>query len=180
MAILIPPKTPHAQVAATALGHLSETGPISEGGATVALVAQALRGTGLGLRAGELVTNIIVCVNVAAAGTAGVVNVGLYSSAYGKLASTGDVNTSFTAIGQVAIALTTPYTATVEDVFYPVVLMTTAFGTTQPSLVGSGQTGGSVALVGKPKPFWLQATQSSLPTTATPADTGAAIWFAVS
>lgn len=105
---------------------------------------------------------------------------GLVDSAYNKLAISGEVQASFTTTGPKACALTAPYTITADGLYYAVFLMITAYGTTQPSLVSSGQTGGSVALSGKPKAHWFQASQATIPATATPSDSGVAVWFGVS
>lgn len=79
-----------------------------------------------------------------------------------------------------ALALSAAYTVPTDGLYYPVVLMSTPFGTTQPSLMSGAGAGMSAPLAGKPRANWFQVGQTSLPTTATPADTSAAIWFAVS
>lgn len=179
MGILSPQRTPRPQIDATAQGFLSDTYPLGANGGSVALAAQTMRVTLLGLRQGDVVTNIILAVNVAAAGTAGVVNVGLYDSSLNRVALSGDVNASLTAIGLKSCALTSPYTVTADGAFYAAVLMTTAYGTTQPSLVSNNATGASGSLAGKPKMNGSQGGQSSLPVTASLSDTGVIVWFAV-
>lgn len=179
-AIVPAPKKDRTQIRQTALGYIAETYPVTNISANVALSAQALRATAIGLRAGDIVTNIIVSVNVAAGGTAGVIFVGLLDSTYNKLLISADVNASFTTTGNKVLALTAPYTVTADGLFYCVINMTTAFGTTQPSIGSSGQTGISGAIGANPKPNWVQTSQATIPTTATPADTSAAPWFAVS
>lgn len=168
------------QLRATACGYISETAPLVGVSSTVALSAQGVRATSLGLRAGDVVTNIIVCVQTAAAGTAGVVTVGFYSAASALLASSADVQASFTSTGQKTLAVSTPYTVPADGLFYAAILMSTAYGTTQPAIMSAGGAGGSVALAGKSRPWWLHGGQASLPNPATPGDTSAAPWFAVS
>lgn len=174
------PAKDRSQTANTALGFISATSSVQGIVSQVAMTNQNLRATAVGLRAGDVVSNIIVLVQTAAAGTAGVVNVGLYDAAYNKVASSGDVNTNYTATGLISAALTSQYTVTSDGLFYPVWLMTTAYGTTQPSLGGTGINGLGNALGSNPRPNWVQAAQSSLPTTATPAANATALWFAVS
>lgn len=163
-----------------ALGYIAETAPLAGGVSSFATAAGALRGTALYLRAGDIVTNIIPVVTVVAAGVAGSVNVGLLDSTYNRLAISGEVQAQFTTLGPRVCALTAPYTVTADGLYYPVFLLITGFGTTQPSLVSGGQTGSSVALAGRPKAHWNQNGQVSIPATATPGDTGVAPWFGVS
>lgn len=173
-------KRTRGDLATTARGLISETFPLGACTASLAVANQALRGTALGLRAGDLVTNIVAYVSVAASGTAGAVTVGLLDATYNKLVISGDVHASFAATGAAVCALTTPYTVLADGLYFPVLSMTTAFGTTQPSLVAGGATGVSGAISTNPRPAWLQGGQSSIPTTATPADTATAAWFGVS
>lgn len=173
------PRKDRTQLRTTGLGYISETGALQYCTASFALVAQALRATALGLRAGDVVTNIIVCVDIAAAGTAGVVNVGLYDAAANKLAASGDVQATLAATGVKACALTAPFTVTADAIYYAVIDMTTAYGTTQPSLGSQTRPVTVAPLAGQPKTFWTQAGQASLPATATPADSSTAVWFAV-
>lgn len=168
------------QIRDTGLGEMSVAFPLSGATASIALAAQALRGTAIGLKRGDVVTNILASVSVAAGGTAGVVNVGLYSAAYGKLAVSGDVQSQLTSLGPVALALTAPYTVTADGLYYPVIDMTTAYGTTQPSLAGAGASGTSAPLGSNPVAHFVMNTQPSLPTTIVPGTTSVSVWLGVS
>ena len=175
-----PPGTSRDQIRETGLGHITATSAAVGISTNLALVAQALRGTGLGLRAGDIVTNIIVLVQTIASGTPGVVYAGLLDSNYNRLVISADVNTLLTTLGQAVLPLTAPYTVPTDGLYFPVILMATAYGSTQPSLIAGGLAGISGAIAGKPQPTFVQTGQATIPTTATPAATSGAPWFAVS
>lgn len=172
--------TSRDQILRDALGFYAESSPLISMGAATALAAQSARFTSIALRAGDVVSNIVVCVSTAASGTAGVANVALYNSASVLKASSGNVQANLAIQGLQACALTVPYVVPTVGIYYCAVLMTTAYGTTQPTLGGNSLTGASVALSGKSKVSGIQTSQSSLPDPAALADSGVSIWFGVS
>lgn len=169
------------QIRTEGLGYKSWTFPnIGTGSGATALASQVLRGAALGLKAGDVITNLIVQTTVAAGGTAGSVLAGLYSSAYGKLVVTADVQAALTATaGLITLPLTAPFTITVDGVYFPVIDLVTVYGTTQPSLLSASAGTSPPAFSTSPMPSFAQTSQATLPTTITPATSGIGLWFAV-
>lgn len=170
---------PRSQLALTAQGLITEN--FSRGSATLTstLVAQTVRGGIIGLRAGDVVTNLHCHTTTTGVG-AGYARMGLYALAGGQLGVSGDANAAFIGTaGLLTIALGTPYTVLADGGFYVCVLADLA--TTQPTLargngnVGSGAAIGSGSLAGV-----SQTAQASLPASATFAISSISFWFGVS
>ncbi|MBA2642364.1 MAG: hypothetical protein H0U82_05505 [Actinobacteria bacterium] len=135
----------------------------------------------LGLRAGDVITNILTVLNVAAVGNT-LIKVGLFDASGNRVAVSNDIQASFqggTVPRVVVGALSTAYNVVTGGGYYACVL---GVGGTQPTLMraptvssGSTKVGGTGAL-----PYAQESGQTDLQTTATPAAAGNAFWFGVS
>jgi len=167
------------QLAVDGQGLISETYPRSAISAGSILVAQRIRGSILGLHAGDVVTNILALTTVTGTG-AGYARVALYSTAGVLLGTSGDANAAFTGVaGLLTIPLSTPYTILTSDDYYACVL--TDLATTQPTIGRRGNIGASDTAIGAGALFAvLQSAQASFPANATFATDGVTHWFGVS
>lgn len=171
--------TPRPQLALTAQGLIAETCERGNASGSQILTVQRIQGRILGLRAGDLVTNLHCITSVTGAG-AGYARMALFSTASAQLAVSGDANAAFIgAAGLLTIPLATPYTVLADGGFYVCVL--TDLATTQPSLrAGPVFTASGVAIGSGSMPVVLQSSQASFPATATFTTSTLAPWFGVS
>ena len=170
------PVTPRPQLAVTAQGLIAETferGSIVGGSIST---AQQVRGSMLGLRAGDVVTNLHADLIVAGVG-AGYARMALCSLAGVQLGLSGDANAAFTgAAGLLTIQLATPYTALVDVGFYVCTLSNLA--TTQPSFGrGSTSVGTDVGIGSGSARNVFQNSQASFPSSATFSALTVTYWF---
>lgn len=174
-------KTDRGQVAQTARGVIAETFPVFAANGTAAPASGDVRGSLVGLRAGDVVANITMNVNTIGA-TLTHAQFALYKKDGTLLANSADSTASFTgAAGNVTLAMATPYTVPADDGYYvalftsgttPPTMRTGTSGTALFSAIGSGAAAGVNF-----------ASQSSLPSTATFSASSAAssaLWAAIS
>jgi hypothetical protein len=129
------------------------------------------------LRAGEVVTNIVVQMTANGA-TLTLTKVGLFKKDGTQLGVSADASASFTsgASKNVAVPLITPYIVPTDDAYYASIL---CVGTTPPtiartSVVNAGQIIGSGV-----RRYALQASLSDMPSPAVFADAGLGYWFGI-
>lgn len=143
-----------AQNAIVSRGLLTEAYPMAAAlnalsALTAGQITMALAGLSNG--AGDVVTNIVVCIGTAAVGTAPtMMKLAIVKKDGTVLAATANVNSDakWLSTGYKAFALSSPYTVPADDGYYLAVLQVGAFGTTQPQLirVGSNQAAGVTQL----------------------------------
>ena len=175
--ITFPVPTPREQLLGSGLGCYAETFPhilCLSPSATAA--SQTAHGVAIGLRAGDVVTNISMqCENVGA--TLSLVKYGLYSKTGTRLGVTADIKASLAAAAIVTGALTSAYTVPADDVYYCVVL---AVGTTMPQFQRANATT-LVAVGSAPRPHFDTAGQADLGTTIAVSSNGSrGYWFGIS
>lgn len=158
-----------ASVQKQAQGILSEAYPIDAANASLVVATGVVYGAAVGLKAGDQVANILVPVDVLAAGTVPTtVTVGL-ADVNGKIvASSAELKAStiWTAtLGVVAAPLSAVYTVPYEGLFYPVFLSVGAWGTTQLALQKkvSATTSKLTNIVGGATRFFQWSGQAALP-----------------
>lgn len=144
--------------------NVSRSVPVSVG----ALVTGTTYFMGLPLRAGTLVSNITIVVTTAGAAVT-VSKVGLFSKAGVLLAVSADQGTNWHSLGNKTIAMVTPYTVPVSDMYY--VALLAVFTSTAPQVLRSTNSAiatqfgvpiGSGSLL-----FGVQLSQSNMPSPAT-------------
>lgn len=177
------PRRERDQLALTARGLIAEAHDMVNPAGN-ALASQTVYASLLGLRSGDTVTNIVVNVQVAGAGTVPTdVFFGLYSTAGTRLALTADVSADagLTATGYQDFALTAPYQVTADDGYYVVALQNGSWGTTAVQLTRGPNNAPVVGALGASAAVAVQQTgQASLPASATWAVGAFPFWFGVS
>lgn len=177
---------PRSQLALTARGLISEAFPAAAAsGAALALTSQRIYGVLLGLRAGDVVTNIVVTVATIATGTTPTgLYVALLSTAGTRLVVSANLKASSiwtTAIGPVEAPLSGPYTVLTDGGYYACVLMDGAFGTQNLQLARALPNNATLrSLSGGPVLSGYQAGQATFPATATLGANDSLLWFGVS
>lgn len=154
------------QLARTAAGVISEPFSPFSTPSTAAPTSQSIEGILIGLRAGDVVTGIILRVNVAAAGTSPTTaRFGLADSTGKILVLSGDLKTAAEwPQGAVKFAFTAPYTVLADGGYFPCFVVNGTWGTTQPTLTrGTSYTAATPAVSGKAPPGFSWNTQSDLP-----------------
>lgn len=122
---------------------------------------------GLGLAAGDVVTNIVTMCAGIGSGFSGIgMKVGVYSKAAALLAQSGDVSGQVASTGAKSLPLSAPYTVLTTDAYYLAILAITSSAPTlnrsNQNLVGLGPfSGGTLNVQG------VQTGQTDLPATAT-------------
>jgi hypothetical protein len=144
-------------------------------GSTI-LTTSVVQATGMPLRVGDRVSNIVVGVSVnSAAGT--LCKVGLYDKSGVLLASSADIQASFNSGSTpraIVGALTTPYVVPRTDLYYPAIVSVSG---TPPTLLRGVNLAASSFVIGTGQfPHW-QAAAADLTTPLTPAATGVGYWF---
>lgn len=182
-AMTFPQKTDRAQIALTARGLIAETFQLPIGPAGTAMTSQQVVGTIIGLRAGDVITNIVT--NTAAAGTSTAptnIFLGLYSLAGSRLALTADLaaSSNWTATGPSQSPLTVPYTVTADGGYYVAFLMNGAFAGTALQLFRGTNSLDPLKGVGAAAAFAVNQTgQATLPVSATFTVVNPPFWFGV-
>jgi hypothetical protein len=158
-------------------GLIAETFPRGAAAGQTTPTSGDVRATLIGLRAGDVVTNLHVIVAVVAA-TVTTAKLGLYSSADVLLASTANDTAIVTNLGTRTKAVSAPYTVTEDGGYYVAALVV---ATTMPQFVrGVSAVGVDTALTGGERICWVDAGETDLPATATPAASTSAVWFGIS
>lgn len=145
-----------AQLQTDGYGLKFQSAPLNTMPATVALTSGLVYAALIGLKVGDVITNM--CTMVAAGGTSlTLVKMGLYDTSGNRLAVTAESAASFGASGAKSIALTSAYTVPTTGPYYAAMLAVhggagptiprsaalafTAFGTGAPLVAGeAGQT----------------------------------------
>lgn len=161
------------------LGYYAETGMRVAASASSVTITQRVYFVGIGLLAGDVVSNIIVACNTIN-NTPTLTRLGLYSQAGALLASTADASTPFGSTGLKVTAVTTPYTILTDDLYYLAFLNVAATGAALNRL--NGGSSAFQASTGGVVPQGNQDSQSDLPASATITATANAfgLWMAVS
>lgn len=178
------------EIRRTSKGFLSETFPAQCSGGLVTVASQRIYGGGIGLAAGDVVTNIHVGVAVAGTSTAPTtIRLGLATSAGVIVATTADLHASanWTETGIPTSALTVPgaYTVPSDGLYYPCFLQNGSWAGTAMQLFMATALGVSVALTlgSNPTAMFQWSSQSDLPAVGaslTFQATGSPVWFGVS
>lgn len=159
------PRNERPRLSLTAQGLVSEPYPGILAGAATAPATQVVYGVLLGLRAGDVVTGIVIRNTVAAVGTdPTTARFGLATSAGVMLAVSGNVNAAASwATGARQHALSAPYTITSEGAYYACYVVNGTWSATQPTPLHATSTTGYTALTGKVAPAFQWAGQTDLP-----------------
>jgi hypothetical protein len=154
-----------SQLAQTAAGVISENYPPYVATSSNAPTSQVVFGYLLGLRAGDVVTGILLRSAVAAAGTAPTTaRFGIANSAGVILALSGNINAAASwPVGGVLGALTAPYTVLADGGYFACFVVNGTWGTTQPTLNRTSGLAGSGAVGGNVTPSFSWAGQTDLP-----------------
>lgn len=177
------------QVMSTALGIISENYRVSVANNTGAFPSQRIQGSLLGLCAGDVVTNLVFAVGVAAAGTAPtLLRCALLDKTGKVLVRTNDLSASaiWTSVGYAVAPLTAPYTVPATDGYYVVALENGAFGTTNVAVYIWVVTASLDVAIGSGVPLGFnQDAQTDLPAvgssvTMTVGGNSSRLWVAVS
>lgn len=169
------------QIALTAQGIIAETYDRGTNSSNVLLTSGDVVFGLVGLRAGDVVSNIHCSMSVAGVrGASGAAYVGLYSKTGTRLAQSADATATFTgSTGLLTVTLSAAYTVTANDGYYLAVFSN--FVDTQPTLMRGNAAGGVGLVVGTgARKNALQAGQSSLPASATLANGATLFWLACS
>lgn len=134
------------------LGAFASSAPLGGGYATSSPTSQIVNGAAIYLYAGEVVTNIHVCVQTAGSGTAPTAAAcGLWNSAANPvcLAITADLvgGATLTSQGWKTYALSAAYTVTAAGIYYPSFWINGAYASTNVSFIvhgANGQAGGAL------------------------------------
>lgn len=179
------PNAQRDQRALSARNLFAEVGKLATVNSNLAPTSQQIYGSLLGLEAGDIVTNIWVAVQTAAAGSQPTrMEVALLDSSFNRLATSGNVkaDAAWTSTGPKALALTAPYTVTAAGGFYCCVLQDGSWGSTALQLARWASSSGSALLPsGGIRTAFSQVGQSTVPNPVTPSDgSGVTFWFGVS
>jgi hypothetical protein len=132
----------------------------------------------IGVRGGDVLTNVSVVVTTAGAGTS-LSKVGLYTTAGVRLALSADQGTGWNSAGVKTIALGSPYTVTADGGLYVAVVAKAA--TTLPTFLRSvASSVASPAIGAGVAPYGSQTGQTDLPASATIGSGTHAIWVGLS
>jgi hypothetical protein len=169
--------TPRIQLCITAQGIISETFSRNANGAGSILIDGYAYFVAIGLKAGDVVTNISVVVNTVGA-TVTLSKVGLYSTAGTRLAVSADQGAAWESTGMKTIAMGTPYTVLTDGAYYVAVVCK---ATTLPYLIrGATQTYSYLKVGTGIYPYGIQTGQTDLPASATIGGGGLGIWAGIS
>src|SRR3989304_56291 len=166
MPVYKPPRkvTPRLELARTAQGLLSETFDRRLALGNTLLTNQQVEYSLVGLRGGDLITNVYLITSAAAtSGTSGTGTVAIYTSAGVRSVSSADATTLFTAAaGLKTIPLTSPWTVPVDGGYY--VALLTTYVTTQPTVTRyTTVNNGSIVIGAGVRPWAIQTAQTNLP-----------------
>jgi hypothetical protein len=158
------------------VGLITETYPyeIVSGGDLVP--SGTIRVAAVGLRAGDIVTNVCVAVSVVAAGLT-LAKAGLYDGLNNLLAasaSAGTITILQGTTGRKQIPLSAPFTITADGVYQLALIQV---GTTPATLARGVVAPNANALGTGIRPFTLQGGQADLTNPLVPADSGSPDWF---
>lgn len=168
----------------TAQGLISEAYPGIVAGAATAPATQVVYGVLLGLRAGDVVTGVVIRNSVAAAGTAPTLaRFGIATSGGVMLAVSADGGAAASwGLGARQFALSTPYTVTADGGYYACYVVNGTWGTTQPTPLHATSTVGYTAMTGGAAPAFQWAGQTDLPAVSaslTLTSSGRTYWLGV-
>jgi hypothetical protein len=178
------------QAMCNALGITSENYRATVANNSGAFPSQRIQGSLLGLCAGDVVTNLVFAVAVAAAGTAPtLIRCGLLDKTGKVLAVTADLSASaiWTTANAYAVApLSAPYTVPATDGYYVASVQNGTFGTTNLAVLIWTVTAGFDTAIGSGVPVGFnQDSQTDLPAvnssvTMTVGGNSSRMWVAVS
>jgi hypothetical protein len=185
MPVIIPQKTPRAELLTTGQGLIAQTNDLAAiSNNTAATAAQKVFGGLVALRAGDIVTNLHAYVKTAGGGT-GYARMALYSAAGAQLAISGDANTILTTTtGIVTVPLSAPYTVQADGVYYVCLLEDLATTRITMGRLASLDAAAQVAGVGTGAAAGLRSfRRRSFPSPSATwgaTGTGSSFWFGVS
>lgn len=158
------------------LGVFAQTADRDAGTSRTQLTSGTARYNNIGLRAGDLVTSMVVCVAVVGAGLT-LSKVGLYSKTGAQLAVSADQGTSWENLGYRVAPMVTPYRVSVSDVYFAAIL---GVGGTQPQMPRGVSNTPTVAAQGSfPASAYDQSGLTDLPSPAVYAAGSAVFWVGV-
>lgn len=154
------------------LGMVTESLPLNTVSAGAALTSQLVQGVTVGLRQGDVITNLATCVTVAASGTAPTtLRLGIADSTGVMLAVTANTTAAATwVLGIVSLALTANLTVSADGVYYVVIVQNGAFSVTNPSFarIAAVDATQNAAIGAAPKRAFQWAGQTDLPAVSSP------------
>ncbi len=172
------------QIFRTQKGLIAESYPFSANASTNIPTTGAASGTlvasMVGLRTGDVVTNIVVFCDTVGTNVT-FAKLGLLNSSGTFLAATASVSATFNSGGSAfkVVPLTAPYTITADGGYYACFLQ---FGTIGATIARGNALGGAgVAIGSNPRAYALLTSQTDIAAgTYALADSGVAIWMGVS
>lgn len=190
--VRFPVKLDRTQLALAGRGFISETyslhgctGQFAAPGGTAA--SSGLQGTIIGLRAGDVISNLVRFCGAAGASVT-LSKMGLFKTDGTLLAATADNHASLSAntfqtyaIAKDGVGGTiTSYTVTADGAYYIACLDLASGGTAPTFFRASAQTGIGTQFGSNPRACFNVNSQSDISGNVTPGDASAAWWFAVS
>lgn len=174
------PVVPRPQLALTAQGLTAATWErLAENSGATILVDGRVEFICVGLRAGDVVTNLLIAIDVAGV-TMTLSKVGLYDKTGTRLAVSADQGAGWASTGLKTIAVATPYTVPIDDGYYVAIV---GKATTLPRPASAAFDSKALLAVGSGMaPLGIQTGQTDLPSSATItfSGTGNAYWVGVS
>lgn len=153
------------QVGVTAAGLIVENGPRQLFTGTQIMTDGVAYFMKIGLRAGDVVTNIVI--GITTAGTATTLSkAGLYTKAGVQLAASADQGSAWNSTGIKSVAMGTPYTVPADDGYY-VCVVSKATTTLATLLRGANNSLATAAVGTGMAEIGTQTAQTDLPSPAT-------------
>lgn len=177
-------KTAYDDLVSAGIGIFSQVCDLFTLGGNITPGSQVVRGTAIGLRNGDVVTNVILYVGVAAAGAAPALQkVALLDSGGNVVAKSNDLSASaiWTALGFAVAPLSAAYNVSADGLYYACYLRNGNYGTTNPAFLANSSPGFNInAMAGKPLRFGQLAAQADFGASVALAATSQGAWFGVS
>lgn len=119
--VRFPVKASRAELQTAGQGLIAESFPRAVANTSFTLLSGQGNGYAVGLRAGDVISHVVVGINGAGASLTRV-ELGLFTSAGVKCAVTGDVKASVAGTSLLDAALTASYTVPSDGLYFPVIL----------------------------------------------------------
>lgn len=161
-------------------GITTETFPITASASATVVVTQSVYYGLVGFLKGDIITNIHIAVSTAVTGASTSCFVAVLDSAGNRLAVSNDLTTSADAVGVKTLALSSPYTILADGAYYLALLIVNT-GTPPTLARGASFSANIMSGIGSGvRRAAVQTGQTTIPTSATFANTALAYWMATS
>lgn len=169
------PKAERADLLAAGQGLLGENYDRQNARVGIAVTSGTIYVAGVGLRAGDVVTNVVVDIPATAGSGITANKVGVYDKTGARVAISADLGTSWQSIGVKVNALSSAYTVSLSDMYYLAFIV--VFSTTAAQPIGANQSGLGAGAGAGARNYALQAGQSDLISNLTLANSANAYWM---